>query len=122
MRTLARVMEIVALVAAAAFVVLLFANEPADPADPASSDATSAPADGASLYSANCATCHGDDGGGGRGPALADGAVVEAFPDPAAQIAFVTVGEGLMPGFGDDLTPEEIAAVVEYTRTDLAGG
>ena len=44
------------------------------------------------------------------------------YPDPADQVAVVTNGRGGMPAFGDKLTEEEIAAVVEYTRTVLAGG
>ena len=41
------------------------------------------------------------------------------FPDPADQEAVVTNGRGSMPSFADSLTPEQIAAVVEYTRTGL---
>jgi mono/diheme cytochrome c family protein len=44
---------------------------------------------------------------------------VEAFPDAADQVAVVTNGQGGMPDFGNDLTPEQIDAVVEFTRTDL---
>ena len=44
------------------------------------------------------------------------------YPDPADQIAVVTNGRGGMPAFGDRLSAEEIAAVVEYTRTVLAEG
>ena len=44
------------------------------------------------------------------------------YPDPADQIAVVTNGRGGMPAFGEKLSEEEIAAVVEYTRTVLAGG
>ena len=42
------------------------------------------------------------------------------FPDPQDQIAVVTHGRGGMPAFGERLSPEEIAAVVDYTRTVLA--
>ena len=62
--------------------------------------------------------CHGSQGEGGVGPVLA-GQVVTRFPDAADQIAVVTNGRGGMPAFGNDLTDEEIAQVVEYTRTDL---
>ena len=31
----------------------------------------------------------------------------------------VPVGRGSMPSFVDSLTPEQIAAVVDYTRNDL---
>ena len=33
--------------------------------------------------------------------------------------AVVANGHGSMPEFADSLTPEQIAAVVEYTRTGL---
>ena len=44
--------------------------------------------------------------------------VVAAFPDPADQIAVVADGRGSMPSFAESLT-EQIAAVVDYTRTEL---
>ena len=47
--------------------------------------------------------------------------MVEDFPDPVDQIRFVTYGRDGMPTFGGRLTDSEIAAVVEYTRTVLAG-
>jgi cytochrome c6 len=116
MRRLSRVMEVVALIATAVFVVLLFANEP-------STDASAADAHpGAEIYRSNCAACHGADGGGGRGPALGGGAVLARFPEVADQIAVVTDGRGGMPSFGGDLTPEQVEDVVDYTRTELGAG
>ena len=41
------------------------------------------------------------------------------FPDPAEQAAVVANGRGAMPSFSSSLTPEQIAAVVEFTRTGL---
>jgi mono/diheme cytochrome c family protein len=105
------VVEIVVGIIAVAFVIALFVNEPAE-----ESGAPKAP--GASIYAANCATCHGQGGQGGVGPTLA-GQVVTEFPDPADEIAVVRNGRGGMPSFGGDLTDQEIAQVVEYTRTDL---
>jgi mono/diheme cytochrome c family protein len=116
MRRFSRVMEVVALVAAAVFVVLLFANEPSTEAT-----ASTGAHPGAAVYRSNCAACHGADGGGGRGPALGGGAVVTRFPDAADQIAVVTDGRGGMPSFGGDLSAEQIEAVVDYTRTELGG-
>ena len=117
-------------------VVLLFTNKPTTlsttpaaavdayglPVDTAEAGGSAVPAgpDGAAIFDSRCAMCHGDSGGGGVGPALADGQVVARFPDVADQIAVVTNGRGEMPKFGDRLTAEEIAAVVEFTRTDLA--
>ncbi len=110
------VVQIFAVVVVAAFVILLFVNEPAQPAPvPKAGTANS----GAAIFATRCASCHGADGGGGFGPALGGGVVVGRFPDPKDQIAVVTNGRGSMPSFADSLTPEQIAAVVEYTRNDL---
>lgn len=136
--------EALTLVAVLVFVVLLFANEPPDPAGVADDVAADVDdsgdgggndgggnegggnegggaevIDGAVLYAGACASCHGSDGGGGIGPALAGGAVVEAFPEVADQIALVAEGDGGMPGFAESLSPEEIEAVVLFTREGL---
>jgi len=123
LRRISYVVEVLALAAAVLTVVLLFANSPT-PAPPASPAAVQAAGgiDGAALYQRNCAGCHGGDGSGGIGPPLAGGRVVARFPDPAEQIAVVTDGRGGMPAFTGRLSAEEIAAIVEYTRTVLAGG
>lgn len=120
------VTEILALLATAAFVVMLFANEPSDPGGGADPEAAGADegggeeaggeVDGAIVYADRCAACHGSAGEGGVGPTLAGGAVVEAFPDVADQILVVTGGRGGMPDFGTTLSAEEIEAVVLYTR------
>jgi polyvinyl alcohol dehydrogenase (cytochrome) len=81
-------------------------GEPPDDEEP--------PPDGASIYSANCAACHGADGSGGAGPSLlgiGDAHSVEEIT------AVVTNGRGGMPAWREELTAEEIAAVVEYIRT-----
>lgn len=96
---------------------------PVGPQAPAESAALPAGPDGAAIYSQRCSTCHGDSGGGGIGPALADGRMTTRFPDAADQIEIVTVGRGQMPSFSDrGLTTAEIAAVVEFTRTSLTEG
>jgi cytochrome c oxidase subunit II len=112
-------LEAVAAVAIVVFVVLLFVHKPITPA-PAPPDAVAAAGglDGSKLFGRNCAGCHGGDGSGGIGPRLA-GRVVTRFPDPATQIAVVTDGRRGMPSFGGSLSAEEIAAIVEYTRTIL---
>ncbi|HEY7104951.1 MAG TPA: cytochrome c [Acidimicrobiia bacterium] len=103
--------EVAVLVAAAVFVVLLFANE-SGPSYRAGSAGS-----GASLFSANCARCHGAGGGGGIGPQLSGGKVVRDFPDVADQVTFVTQGQGGMPAFGGTLSAKQIREVVDYTRT-----
>jgi mono/diheme cytochrome c family protein len=105
------VVEIIALVAVAAFVLALFVNEPD------SGGGTTSP--GQAIYEASCASCHGADGSGGVGPQLSDGKVVEEYPDAADEVAVVTNGRNGMPGFEGDLSAQEIADVVEYTRTGL---
>ena len=108
--------QVITAVLIAAFVILLFVNEPAQPAPV---PAVGSQNEGATLYSTRCASCHGEGGGGSFGPALGAGVAVGRFPDPADQVAVVTQGRGSMPGFVESLSAEQIAAVVEYTRTGL---
>ncbi|KAA0235788.1 MAG: hypothetical protein JJLCMIEE_02120 [Acidimicrobiales bacterium] len=74
---------------------------------------------GEEVYQANCATCHGADGGGGAGPKLSEGRVVERYPEVADQERVVREGvEGTaMQAWEGTLTDEEISAVVEYERS-----
>ncbi len=104
-----------ALAAVAVAVVCLFAL--GKDQSPAVTEAGAEP--GAAVFADRCASCHGAEGqGGGIGPPLAG--VVEAnFPDVGDQIAVVTNGQGRMPAFADQLSSDEIAAVVEFTRTSL---
>jgi len=77
----------------------------------------SSTADGASIYAANCASCHGvnGEGVGGVFPALAGN---EALADATATIEAVLHGRPgtSMPAFGDRLSDAEVAAVVSYIR------
>ena len=104
--------EVLALLAIGVFVVMLFANEPGG------EGAAAGP--GARIYADRCASCHGSTGDGISGPKLADGEVVEAYPDIADEIAVVTDGipRTSMPSFeARGLSPTEIRQVVQYTRT-----
>jgi mono/diheme cytochrome c family protein len=116
MKRLVDVVQILALVAAAFTVVMLFANEPSSAP---SGGSTSAEPDGAAIYASNCAGCHGASGGGAVGPALGGGAVVESLPDEADQVQVITDGRGGMPSFDGRLSEAEIQAVTSYTRNDL---
>ena len=108
--------EWVAVAAFIVFVVLLFTNKPTAPAAaPPAVIAASNGIDAAALYGTNCAGCHGGDGSGGIGPRLA-GQVVKDFPNATDQEAFVSAGRRPMPAFGNRLSPEEITAIVAYTR------
>jgi len=110
-RRVVNIVEALVLAAVVVAVVALFTNEGGSPYDAKGASS------GAQLYATTCAGCHGSDGGGGTGPQLSDGAVVEKFPSVDDQIAFVTDGQDGMPSFGGQLSPAEIRAVVEYTRT-----
>jgi mono/diheme cytochrome c family protein len=116
-------------VAAATAVVLLFSlgggSPPNRAATAAGTDPTAHPprqlALGQSIYTARCAICHGPSGAGGTGPAL-DSGMVDKYPDARAQELVVALGRNAMAGFGDQLTPDEISAVVAYTRVALGRG
>ena len=119
MKVVVKIVEGMAVLGALAFVVLLFANEPErlDPQAATDTGADVTEIDPAAVFADRCAGCHGPDGGGGRGPQLSDGRVAAAFPDIEDQIVVVTEGRGGMPSFGDRLTPDEIRAVVAFSRT-----
>ena len=73
---------------------------------------------GEALYNATCAGCHMPDGKGAQGaghyPALADNPAVEAAP---YVILNVLHGRKAMPSFGDEMNDDQVADVVNYTRT-----
>jgi mono/diheme cytochrome c family protein len=92
------------------------AGEAPMPAGASSSDAQLL--EGRGIYIARCQRCHGPKGDGGAGSALA-GRMVTKYPDPAVQAAIVANGKGGMPAWRNVLSPEEIDAVVRYTREVL---
>ena len=104
--------------------------------------------EGEVLYQGKCASCHGASGAGQGDtfPALADGSVIETFPDFNDHLAWVRGGAaaanadgsygnpdrpggqhntnafgGVMPGFEGSLSEEDIALVVRYEREELGG-
>jgi mono/diheme cytochrome c family protein len=104
------------------------------------SDASDVFSIGESLYtSSGCAGCHGAGGGGGVGPAFTNGAVLATFSACTDHIEWVAIGTqawpdatygdtdkpagggGVMPGYENDLSIEEIAAVVLYERVAFGG-
>ena len=113
-RRIVNAVEVLVAIGAALVVILLFANEPE--LGGGAVNGNGAPT-AAGLYAANCASCHGPDGGGGLAPQLSDGKAAERFPDIADEIEIVTRGKVAMPAFGGSLSAREIRRVVEYTRT-----
>ena len=111
-RRVVNVAEALVALGAVAFVILLFANNPGGVAGSGSV--------GSELFAANCASCHGADGSGGIGPQLSGGRVLRDFPNEPDEVTFVANGRGIMPGFATALTPAQLKAVVDYTRTGLA--
>jgi mono/diheme cytochrome c family protein len=101
---------------------------------------------GAATY-ASCSGCHGGDGGGGAGRQLSNEESLKTFPAIEDQLRWMVFGTekykaagiaiygnpdreggahntgsyGIMPGWGDQLTPAEILAVTCYVRYDLSG-
>lgn len=114
-----RIVTVVQLLAAAATVWTVASLGLRQPPELSLSTAPGAPVDGAEIYAQACAGCHGPKGEGQYGKKLADGAVLRAFPDAAAQVKVVRDGRGLMPGFKSSLDAAQIEAVVDYTRTTL---
>jgi mono/diheme cytochrome c family protein len=93
---------------------------------------------GATLFTGNCAACHGAAGEGGVGPKLAEGAVFASFPKFEQQYSFVTTGSapyldkpygaanktginGMPSWKGQGFTADQIMAAVCHERFTLAG-
>ena len=75
---------------------------------------------GRTVYGAQCSSCHGNEGQGGRGKPLDRGRSLERYPEIEAMIEVVAEGKGSgMPRFDDKLDPDEIEAVARYVREVL---
>ncbi|WP_123133126.1 SirB2 family protein [Rufibacter immobilis] len=64
------------------------------------------------IYTQLCATCHGDDGQKGVGGAA--NLQLSTLPEAERQ-AVIANGRGLMPGFGSQLSEQEVQALALYT-------
>ena len=88
------------------------------PAEPLADAATIAV--GQEVYAENCASCHGFQGEGHadvvQAPALDESEHAWHHPDGQLQ-ELLTNGGTLMPAFGDELSDEEILAVIRYFQT-----
>lgn len=94
---------------------------------------------GEAVYDAQCVACHGADGSGGVGPSFLGGAVLQTFSACTDHIEWVAFGTndfpgatygdtakpvgggGVMPGYQNSLTEQEIAAVALYERVAFGG-
>ena len=76
---------------------------------------------GEEIYVQLCARCHGDDLGGGIGPALGAGSAAADEPDEFVRFTIVN-GRGSMPSFSTSLDEEQVERLVEYIREVQAGG
>jgi len=85
--------------------------------DVVSAQVASEDLDGATLFAANCATCHGPSGGGGAGPRLAGNPRVR---DASMVESTVRFGRGMMPGFGSLLDDDDVDRLVDFVGS-LAG-
>ena len=73
---------------------------------------------GAELYTRHCSACHGATGQGGVGPELRT--IAERVTEER-HLEIVHRGTGTqMPAFGEALTDDEIAAIVDFERHRLA--
>ena len=52
-------------------------------------------------------------------PEAQGGAVTQDFPTADAELVVVTYGRGGMPAFDNRLSPEQLRAVVDFTRNEL---
>jgi mono/diheme cytochrome c family protein len=72
---------------------------------------------GEQLFNDNCAACHQKTGAGVKGafPALAGDKFVTGAP--AVVATTVLVGRGGMPAFRNDLSDDQLAAILSYIRS-----
>ena len=96
---------------AAAVVLGACSSGPAKPSDPVL-------AQGQEIYNRSCASCHGTKGQGGLGPALQGVSNRLTFEQEVETVAKGRKGTQMQAWEGK-LTPEEIQAVVRYTRESL---
>jgi cytochrome c oxidase cbb3-type subunit 3 len=106
-----------------AFTRLTGAQYPAPPLERPLSAADAADlAEGQRLYNAQCALCHGIDGGGGYGPSLLRPTFARAADD-AGLFTLVRVGiPGVMPGFGDANGPRRSWQLAAFVRSMTRAG
>jgi len=86
-----------------------------EPTGESSGQGQPSPEGGQQVFADNCAGCHGENGQGQVGPALSGNEFVTQ-QDPAAVIDTVLHGRGQMPAFQDQLSDDQVAAVLTFIR------
>lgn len=76
------------------------------------------PIDGKTVFTDQCSRCHGSNGKLGLAGAK-DLSVTALTPDEMVPVITKGRNGGMMPAFGEVLTPEEIKAVANYVETNL---
>jgi cbb3-type cytochrome c oxidase subunit III len=71
---------------------------------------------GASIFAKNCAACHGANGAGGIGPALAGNPRVN-IDNATPMLTTILQGRNLMPSWRGQLAAGDIAAVATFIRS-----
>ena len=74
---------------------------------------------GRSEFTGVCATCHGMQGQGGYGPALATNSLLT---QAAGLESIVRAGRGRMPAVGDGWTKEQMQALLAYVKKSVYKG
>jgi len=72
--------------------------------------------EGEEVFDRRCAACHGGDGGGGEGPALAGN---DRLASRSAVLSQILLGGAYMPPFGTVLSDHEVAAVATFIRNSF---
>jgi cytochrome c551 len=72
-------------------------------------------ATGAEIYTQLCSNCHGDDLGGGLGPALGPESNSASEPDEFLEFTIAN-GRGRMPSFSSSLEDHQLKRLVSYIR------
>jgi cbb3-type cytochrome c oxidase subunit III len=71
---------------------------------------------GVSIFAKNCAACHGANGTGGIGPALAGNPHVN-IANPTMMLTTIVQGRNQMPSWRGQLSASDIAAVATFVRS-----
>lgn len=81
------------------------------------------PVAGSRLYDGACAECHGANGEGGTGTALANAAMLATTPDAFLRHAIEHGRDGTpMPAFGETLGATQIDDITAFLRSRATGG